>query len=109
MTKLFHFRVAVLCILLVRLSHAQAPPLRVLPWNDHAAAVSLTFDDARAVHLDVAIPQLNKRHLNATFFVIVSKLTRMDDWKKAGAEAHEIGNHSVTHEHAAVLTRVSEE
>jgi|HubBroStandDraft_4_1064222.scaffolds.fasta_scaffold40465_2 peptidoglycan/xylan/chitin deacetylase (PgdA/CDA1 family) len=109
MTKLFHFRVAVLCILLVRLSHAQAPPLRVLPWNDHAAAVSLTFDDARAVHLDVAIPQLNKRHLNATFFVIVSKLTRMDDWKKARAEGHEIGNHSVTHEHAAVLTRVSEE
>jgi peptidoglycan/xylan/chitin deacetylase (PgdA/CDA1 family) len=109
MTKAFHFRVAVLCILLVQLSLAQTPALRVLPWNGHPAAVSLTFDDARTVHLDVAIPELNKRHLNATFFVIVSKLTRMDDWKKAQAEGHEIGNHSVTHEHPALLTRVSEE
>jgi peptidoglycan/xylan/chitin deacetylase (PgdA/CDA1 family) len=109
MTKPFHFRAAVLCILWVQLSLAQTPALRVLPWNGHPAAVSLTFDDARAVHLDVAIPELNKRHLNATFFVIVSKLTRMDDWKQAQAEGHEIGNHSVTHEHVAVLTRVSEE
>jgi peptidoglycan/xylan/chitin deacetylase (PgdA/CDA1 family) len=109
MTKAFHLRAAVLCILLVQLSAAQSPALRVLPWNDHAAAVSLTFDDSRAVHLDVAIPELNKRHLNATFFVIVSKLTRMDDWKRAQAAGHEIGNHSVTHEHPALLTRVSEE
>jgi peptidoglycan/xylan/chitin deacetylase (PgdA/CDA1 family) len=109
MTKAFYFRAAVLCILLVQLSLAQTPAFRVLPWNGHSAAVSLTFDDARAVHLDVAIPELNKRHLNATFFVIVSKLTRMDDWKRAQAEGHEIGNHSVTHEHAALLTRVSEE
>jgi peptidoglycan/xylan/chitin deacetylase (PgdA/CDA1 family) len=109
MTKPSHFGAAVLCVLLVRLSCAQTPALRVLPWNGHSAAVSLTFDDARAVHLDVAIPELNKRHLNATFFVIVSKLTRMDDWKKAQAEGHEIGNHSVTHEHVAALTQVSEE
>ncbi len=109
MTKPFHFRAAMLCILLVRLSLAQTPALHVLPWNGHPAAVSLTFDDSRVVHLDVAIPELNKRHLNATFFVIVSKLTRMDDWKKAQAEGHEIGNHSVTHEHPAVLNRVSEE
>ncbi len=109
MTKLFHFRAALLCILLVRPSLAQTPTLRVLPWNDHLAAVSLTFDDARAVHLDVAVPELNKRHLNATFFLIVSKLTRLDDWRRAQAEGHEIGNHSVTHEHAAVLTRASEE
>ena len=109
MTKLFHLRAVLLCILLAPHSLAQTPALRVLPWNGHLAAVSLTFDDSRAVHLDVAIPELNKRHLNATFFVIVSKLTRIDDWKRAQAEGHEIGNHSVTHEHAAVLTRVSEE
>lgn len=91
------------------LSYAQTPTLHVLPWNNHSAAVSLTFDDARAVHLDVAVPELNKRHLNATFFVIVSKLTRLDEWRKAQAEGHEIGNHSVTHEHPAALTRASEE
>lgn len=90
-------------------SVAQTPKLRVLSWNDHPAAVSLTFDDSRAVHLDVVVPELNKRHLNATFFVIVSKLTRLDEWRKVQAEGHEIGNHSVTHEHPAVLTQVSEE
>jgi peptidoglycan/xylan/chitin deacetylase (PgdA/CDA1 family) len=109
MTKAFHLRAALLCTLLVRMSFAQAPTLRVLPWNDHPAAVSLTFDDARAVHLDVVVPELNKRHLNATFFLIVSKLTRLDDWRRAQAQGNEIGNHSVTHEHAAVLTRASEE
>jgi peptidoglycan/xylan/chitin deacetylase (PgdA/CDA1 family) len=109
MTKPFHLRAALLCILLVRLGLAQTPALRVLPWNGHPAAVSLTFDDARAVHLDVAIPELNKRHLNATFFLIVSKLTRLDDWRRAQAQGHEIGNHSVTHQPVAALTRVSEE
>jgi peptidoglycan/xylan/chitin deacetylase (PgdA/CDA1 family) len=94
---------------LMGVSFAQTPALRVLPWNDHSAAVSLSFDDARAVHLDVVVPELNKRHLNATFFVIVSKLTRLDDWRRAQAQGHEIGNHSVTHEHPAELDRASEE
>src|SRR5262245_24619572 len=61
---------------------AQTPALTVLPWNDHRAAVSLTFDDARPVHLDLVVPELNKRQLHATFFLIVSKLTRIDDWRK---------------------------
>ena len=97
------------CGLLVGLSFAQTLPLRVLPWNDHSAAVSLTFDDARPVQLDVVVPELDKRHLHATFFVIVSKLTRLDDWRRAQAQGHEIGNHSLTHEHPEALTRASEE
>ena len=88
---------------------AQTATLKVLPWNNHPAAVSLTFDDSRPVHLDVVIPELNKRHLHATFFLIVSKTTRLDEWRKALAEGHEIGNHSVSHEHAADLTKATEE
>ena len=98
-----------MCGLLVGLSFAQTPTLRVLPWNDHPAAVSLTFDDSRAVHLDLVVPELNKRHLHATFFVIVSKLTRLDDWRRVQAQGHEIGNHSLTHEHTAALTKASEQ
>ena len=56
---------------------AQTSGLKVLPWNNHQAALSLTFDDSRAVHLDVVAPELNKRHLRATFFLIVSKTTRL--------------------------------
>jgi peptidoglycan-N-acetylglucosamine deacetylase len=95
--------------LFVSCCFAQAPTLKVLPWNNHAGAVSLTFDDSRTVHLDTAIPELNKRHLQATFFLIVAKTTRLDEWRKARLQGHEIGNHSVCHEHAAELNEESEE
>src|ERR1700736_1441418 len=95
--------------LFVSCCFAQAPALKVLPWNNHAGAVSLTFDDSRTVHLDTAIPELNKRHLQATFFLIVAKTTRLDDWRKARLQGHEIGNHSVCHEHAAELGKEGEE
>src|ERR1700680_4266327 len=88
---------------------AQTPTLKVLPWNNHPAAVSLTFDDSRPVHLEVVIPEMNKRHLQATFFLIVSKTTRLDDWRKAQAQGQEIGNHTVCHEHATDLTKETEE
>ena len=45
--------------LLVGCCSAQTSTLRVLPWNNHEAALSLTFDDSRAVHLDVVAPELN--------------------------------------------------
>src|ERR1700720_325928 len=84
---------------------AQTSTFKVLPWNNHQAALSLTFDDSRAVHLDVVAPELNKRHLHATFFLIVSKTTRLGDWQRVQSQGHEIGNHSVTHEHATDLTK----
>src|ERR1700733_7525404 len=34
---------------------AQTTTLKVLPWNNHSAALSLTFDDSRAVHLDLVV------------------------------------------------------
>jgi len=41
------------------------------------------------VHLDVVVPELNKRRL---LFVIISKLTRLDDWRKG----HKVGHHSAS-------------
>ena len=107
MTKFVH--AILIGTLFVASCSAQTPFLQVLPWNNHAAAVSLTFDDSRSVHLDVVIPELNKRHLHATFFVIISKLTRLDDWRRAQAQGHEIGNHSVSHESVANLSAETEE
>jgi len=95
--------------LLAPICSAQQPNIKVLPWNNHPAAVTLTFDDARPIQLDVAVPELNKRHLRATFFVIVSKLTRLDDWRKVQLEGHEIGNHSLSHQHPDVLDKAGEE
>src|SRR5437867_12950433 len=107
MPKLIH--ASLVCGLFFSHCFAQTETLQVLPWNGHPAAVSLTFDDARPVHLDVAVHELNKRNLRATFFVTVSKLTRLVDWRNAQAQGHEIGNHSVSHEHAARLSNEGEE
>src|SRR5436190_8476885 len=107
MPKLIH--ASLVCGLFFSHCFAQTETLQVLPWNGHSAAVSLTFDDARPVQLDVAVPELNKRHLRGTFFVIVSKLTRLDEWRQAQADGHEIGNHTVAHEHPAALTKEEEE
>ena len=85
-------------LLVPSLLHAQSPKVSVAPWNNHPAALSLAFDDALEVHLDVAAPALDKRHLRASFFLTVDQITRMRDWKKLLDEGHELGNHSVTHE-----------
>src|SRR5690349_1331397 len=103
------FQAGLLCSALAGCCLAQTAELTVLPWNGYKAAVSLTFDDADSVQLDKAIPELNKRHLRGTFFLTVSKLTRLDDWRKVQREGHEIGNHSVSHEHSASLTKAGEE
>jgi peptidoglycan/xylan/chitin deacetylase (PgdA/CDA1 family) len=87
------------------------PPLpspRVLAWNGHKGAVSLTFDDGEPVHLDIAVPELNRRRLRATFFLIANKVTRVEEWRKVPAEGHEIASHSLDHRHAAELSPADE-
>ena len=62
------------------------------------AAVSLTFDDARASQLDAGIPILNEYGTKATFYVSMENAEkRVDGWKAVAAAGHEIGNHSMRH------------
>ena len=62
------------------------------------AAISLSFDDARLSQIDVGIPILDKYGVKATFYVSPSSVKRrLDGWKKAVANGHEIGNHTQTH------------
>ena len=82
---------------------AKDVPFEVIPWNGYKAALSMTYDDGDPIHLDVAIPEMNKRGLRGTFYLITSKLTRVEDWKKAVAAGQEIGNHTVTHRHTSEL------
>ena len=61
-------------------------------------AVSLSFDDARASQVDVGLPLLDKYGVKATFYVSPRNLEkRLDGWKKAAVNGHEIGNHSTSH------------
>jgi peptidoglycan/xylan/chitin deacetylase (PgdA/CDA1 family) len=67
------------------------------PEGKHAA-ISLTFDDARFSQVDRGIPILNEYDTKATFYVSFRSLEkRLDDWKAAVANGHEIGNHSLVH------------
>jgi peptidoglycan/xylan/chitin deacetylase (PgdA/CDA1 family) len=67
------------------------------PEGKHGA-VSITFDDARFSQIDTGLPILDKYGAKATFYVSINSLEkRLDAWKKAAANGHEIGNHSLTH------------
>ena len=61
-------------------------------------AISLTFDDARLSQIDKGIPILNSFGVKATFYVNPDgMLKRVDGWKEAVSNGHDIGNHSVKH------------
>ena len=85
------------------------PGLKVVPWNGHKAAASLTFDDGDPSHLDTVIPELNRRKLKGTFYLIANRIDRKDEWRKILADGHEIGNHTLDHKHINELTPKDEE
>ncbi len=72
---------------------------KVFSWpEDKRMALSLTFDDARLSQIDKGIPLLDKYSVKATFYISPSNMTkRLEDWKKAIVNGHEIGNHSLVH------------
>jgi len=69
------------------------------PWpNGAVAAVSITFDDTRPSQLDLGIPVLDTHGIGATFYANPDSMeARADDWGKAAARGHEMGNHTVSH------------
>jgi len=61
-------------------------------------AVSLTFDDARMSQVEGGTELLDKYGVKATFYVVPGQVKqRLEGWKKATANGHEIGNHSLNH------------
>ena len=62
------------------------------------AAISLSFDDARYSQVDFGIPLFDKYNVKATFYVSPIPLReRLESWKKAAANGHEIANHTIKH------------
>jgi len=68
-------------------------------WPDgKRAAVSLSFDDARTSQVDTGLALFDQRQMKVTFFLQTENISkRLDGWKKAVADGHEIGNHTTTH------------
>lgn len=76
------------------------PAQNTQPWNNKKCAVVLTYDDALNVHLDNVIPLLDSLGLKGTFYLSASFpgcKNRLNDWKKAAAEGHELANHTLFH------------
>jgi peptidoglycan/xylan/chitin deacetylase (PgdA/CDA1 family) len=74
------------------------PPIPFTWPNGRQAAVSLSFDDARASQVDVGIPLLDTYGVKATFYVSLDNLrAKLPAWKAVLAAGHEIGNHSLRH------------
>jgi len=60
--------------------------------------LSLSFDDARGSQVEVGIPILDRHNVKATFYIVECMYEkRIDQWKSAAANGHELGNHTVTH------------
>lgn len=69
-------------------------------WKGHKAAVVLTYDDALEVHLDHALPALDARGLQASFYLTASFPGSSDfvkELRQAAANGHELGNHTLYH------------
>jgi len=71
-------------------------------WPDGArGAVSLSFDDGLRTHVENAIPTLNDYGFRGTFYIPMASGgafdQRIDHWRTAASQGHEIGNHSMTH------------
>lgn len=69
-------------------------------WKGKKCAVVITYDDALHQHLDNAVPLLDSLGLKATFYLTAfhsGSKDRLADWKKASANGHELGNHTLFH------------
>ena len=60
--------------------------------------LSFSFDDGRLTQVDKGIPLLDKYGIKATFYLVPGAMEkRLEGWKIAAANGHDIGNHSLTH------------
>jgi peptidoglycan-N-acetylglucosamine deacetylase len=79
--------------------HSAAIQPAPTPWPGGARmALSLSFDDGRESQVTRGLPLFARHNAKVTLFVVPSAVERQIDlWKRAVADGHEIGNHSLTH------------
>lgn len=100
-----HKLIVALFLLLTFPVHAQ----QGFHWPDKKkAAIILTYDDAVASQLNIALPQLNKYKLKGTFF-LDARLSEDDiiKWRAASKAGHELGNHTLYHPCSKLTLRLN--
>ena len=85
--------------LLILLNFPAFSQKKPFPWPDgKRMALSLTFDDARESQATKGAPLLDEYGVKGTFYLVPSTVKKqLDGWKKATANGHEMGNHSLDH------------
>ncbi|HVV72378.1 MAG TPA: polysaccharide deacetylase family protein [Verrucomicrobiae bacterium] len=70
-----------------------------MQWPHHRqAAIVLTYDDALLSQLDIAVPQLERAGLKATFFLTGDLDYRtLPRWRVVAKKGFELGNHTLYH------------
>ncbi|TYT26947.1 polysaccharide deacetylase family protein [Luteimonas viscosa] len=99
-----YFRFAVCGALLLSSLACAAQPASFAWPGGQRAAVSLSYDDAVPSQLDNAIPALDRHGLKGTFYLTLGADTvreRLQDWRAAARNGHELGNHSLFHQCSA--------
>lgn len=69
-------------------------------WNGKSCAVVLTYDDGLNVDLNNVVPALDSVGLKGTFYIsdyFDGLKGQIFKWRKAAAEGHELGNHTIWH------------
>jgi peptidoglycan-N-acetylglucosamine deacetylase len=81
------------------LGRGRRPVRERTTWPDGSrAALSLSFDDARASQVTQGLALLQRLDAPATFFVLPHAVRRkVRSWRAIAERGHEIGNHSVRH------------
>ena len=82
--------------LLVKVSNAQS----TASWNGKVCAVVLTYDDALNIDISNVLPALDSFGLKGTFYIsdyFGGLRNQVPTWRKAAANGHELGNHTVFH------------
>lgn len=95
---------AACCLLLATFDAAAVDPFS---WPEgQQMAISLSYDDAIDSQLDNAIPALNRHGFKASFYLTLASPTlntRLDEWRAAADQGHELGNHTIYHPCSAAL------
>lgn len=88
-----------LSIAIFLLSTFIANAQNTIKWPEgKKALIVLTYDDALASQLDIAIPQLDNAQLKGTFFLNEPATEQhISRWRTAGQNGHELGNHTIYH------------
>jgi len=80
---------------------------QITQWaGNKAAAVSITFDDGHISDYTLAVPALNERGFQGTFFIVTDWIdsATWNEWKDVSNQGHEIASHTKTHAHLTQLS-----